>query len=134
MSKQNLLRWTGVAGIIAAIAWTLGDLLLLGNTSTPAEFPHLTAYKDDATVQNSIPFLNSSTEKLAAGALVAVFTTPLYMLGIWHLYLASKRGADKWPLWVFGLLFVGETFAPFVHGSFFYIAEILKAIPLVDAA
>src|SRR5258705_12620839 len=106
-NKQRFwLRWRGIAGIVAALAWTLGAVLLVATTSGPAEFPHLETYKDDPNVQNSIQFLNSSTERLAAGALVAVFTTPIVMLGIYHLFLASKRGTDKWPYWVVGLLLV----------------------------
>lgn len=132
--RTALLRWTGLAGIAAAAAWTLGDALLLGNRATSAEFPHLAVYAENRLVQGSAVFLASSTERLAAGALVAVFTTPLYLAGIRHLYEAAKPGGARWSVPPFWLLIAGYSFAPFVHGSFFYVAEVLKAIPAVDAA
>lgn len=132
--RTALLRWTGLAGILAAAAWTLGDALLLGNRATAAEFPHLAVYAGNRLVQRSALFLASSTERLAAGALVGVFTTPLYLAGIWHLYEASKSAGARWSAPPFWLLVTGYSIAPFVHGSFFYLAEILKVIPAVDAA
>ena len=52
--RTSLLRWTGLAGIAAAAAWTLGDALLLGNRATPAEFPHLAAYAGNARLKPTL--------------------------------------------------------------------------------
>ena len=61
-------------------------------------------------------------------------TTPLYLVALWHIYLALKP-AGRWssvgPL---VLLAQGYCMAPFVHGSFYYIAEFVKLLPLLDAA
>jgi hypothetical protein len=46
--RTDRLRWTGLAGIAAAIAWTLGDALLLGNRASAAEFPHIAVYAGNA--------------------------------------------------------------------------------------
>jgi len=62
----------------------IGDALLLGNSATVSEFPHLATYVDNRLVQRGAVFLASSTERLAAGGLVGVFSTPLYLAGIWH--------------------------------------------------
>ena len=126
------LRWSGIAGIAGAVAYTVGDALLLGNTATAAEFPHLAQYGNDRLVRRSALFLASSTERLAAGALVGVFTTPLYLAGIWHIFEASRPGGTRWSLPPFLLLVTGFSIAPFVHGSFFYVAEILKTVGRVD--
>jgi hypothetical protein len=77
-------------------------------------------------------FLASSTERLAAGGLVGVFSTPLYLAGIWHIFEASKPGGTRWSLPPFLLLVTAFSIAPFVHGSFFYVAEILKTVGQVD--
>jgi hypothetical protein len=134
LDQQTLarLRWSGMAGIAAAAAYTIGDVLLLGNTATAEAFPHLARYADNLVVRRSALFLASSTERLAAGALVAVFATPLYLAGIWHIYQASKPGGTRWSLPPFLLLVTGFSIVPFVHGSFFYVAEILKTIGQVD--
>ena len=120
-----MLRLTGVAGVVAALCWILGDALLLGTKATPEQFPILAQYigKTDFVswvVQLGEHFLGASPERLAAGVLVGVLTTPLYLAGVWHLFLALKP-AGKWSsIAPFLLLFVGQSLAPFVHGSFYY--------------
>jgi hypothetical protein len=126
------LRGSGIAGIAGTAAYALGDVLLIGNTATAAEFPHLAQYVDHLLVRRSALFLASSTERLAAGALVGVFATPLFLAGIGHIFLASRPGGTRWSLPPFVLMFTGVSMAPFVHGSFFYVAEILKTIRQVD--
>jgi len=83
-------------------------------------------------VQAGIQFFPSSPQRLAAGALIAVLTTPLYLAATWHIYLALKP-AGKWPsLGPLLLLGIGYVYAPFVHGSFYYVAEMVKLLPVVD--
>lgn len=128
------LRLAGVAGIIAAIAWTAGDVLLLGAKASPAQYPILAQYAaaswvDVATATVGLPF-----ERLAAGALVAVFTTPLYLASSWHLYWAIKPAGRWLALPSFVLLFIGWALAPFAHGSFYYLGETYKLLASVDAA
>jgi hypothetical protein len=77
-------------------------------------------------------FLASSTERLAAGGLAGVFSTPLYLAGIWHIFEASKPGGTRWSFPPFLPLVTAFSIAPFVHGSFFYVAEILKTVGQVD--
>jgi hypothetical protein len=132
----STLRLTGIAGIIAAICWTIGDALLLGTKVTAAQYPILAQYPGSdlasQVVQTGIQFFGASPQRLAAGALVAVFSTPLYLAGMWHIYLALKpagRWSSRGPLL---LLFTAFTFAPFVHGSFYYVAEMVKLLPVVD--
>ena len=76
----------------------IGDALLLGNSATPSAFSHLPASLDNRLIRLSAMVLGSSTERLAAGALIGVFSTPLYLAGIWHIFEASKSG----PLYCMG--------------------------------
>src|SRR5262245_26682302 len=136
-SDTRLFRATGLAGIAAAVAWTLGDALLLGARANPDDYPVLATYADASglsgqVVQAGIQFFPSSPQRLAAGALIAVLTTPLYLAATWHIYLALKP-AGKWPsLGPFLLLGIGYVYAPFVHGSFYYVAEMVKLLPVVE--
>ena len=134
MDRRTLawLRWSGVAGIAGSVGYLIGDVLLLGNGATPAQFPHLATYVDNRLIQRSAMFLASSTERLAAGGLAGVFSTPLYLAGIWHIFEASRPGGTRWSLPPFMLLVTAFSIAPFVHGSFFYVAEILKTVGHVD--
>ena len=126
------LRWSGIAGIAGGVGYLVGDVLLLGNSATPAQFPHLATYVDNRLIQRGAVFLASSTERLAAGGLVGVFSTPLYLAGMWHIFQASRPGGSRWSLPPFLLLISAFSIAPFVHGSFFYVAEILKTVAHVD--
>ena len=126
------LRWSGIAGIAGSAGYLIGDVLLIGNSANPAQFPHLAMYADNRLIQRSAMFLASSTERLAAGGLAGVFSTPLYLAGIWHIFEASKRGGPRWSLPPFLLLLTAFSIAPFVHGSFFYVAEILKTVGQVE--
>lgn len=136
-NSDKTLRLTGLAGILASICWTVGDALLLGNIATAEQYPILAKYAGGADfasqiVQSGAQFFGSSPERLAAGALVAVLTTPLYLAGTWHIYLALKP-AGKWSaLGPLLLLFASYCFAPFVHGSFYYLAEMIKLLPNLD--
>jgi hypothetical protein len=137
-NTTTTLRLTGIAGIIAAICWIIGDALLLGAKVTAAQYPILAQYPGSdlasQVVQTGVQFFGSSPERLAAGALVAVFSTPLYLAGLWHIYLGLKP-AGRWSsLGPLLLLVSAFSFAPFVHGSFYYVAEVVKMLPQVDAA
>ena len=126
------LRWSGIAGIAGSLGYLIGDVLLLGNTANPAQFPHLATYVDNRLIQRSVMFLASSTARLAAGGLAGVFSTPFYLAGMWHIFQASKPGGTRWSLPPFLLLVAAFSMVPFVHGSFFYVAEILKTIGHVE--
>jgi hypothetical protein len=126
------LRWSGIAGIVGSVGYAIGDVLLIGNSATAEQFPHLARHVDNLLVQRSAMFLASSTERLATGALAGVFSTPLYLAGVWHIFLASKPGGPRWSVPPFVLLVIAMSAAGFVHGSFFYVAEILKTIGEVD--
>jgi len=126
------LRWSGIAGIAGGVGYLIGDALLLGNSATPAQFPHLAMYVDNRVVQRGAMSLASSTARLAAGGLAGVFSTPLYLAGIWHIFEASKPGGTRWSLPPFLLLISAFSMAPFAHGSFFFVAQILKTVDHVD--
>jgi hypothetical protein len=136
-SQASTLRLTGIAGIVAALCWTIGDALLLGARATAEDYPILAQYAGSTdlasqVVQSGVQFFGSSPERLAAGALIAVLTTPLYLASVWHIYLALGP-AGKWSSSGPALLLAaGYSIAPFVHGSFYYIAEMVKLLPMLD--
>jgi hypothetical protein len=82
------------------------------------------------SARHSVPRLIDGT--IGGRGLAGVFSTPLYLAGVWHIFEASKPGGTRWSLPPFLLLVTAFSIAPFVHGSFFYVAEILKTIGRVD--
>jgi len=70
-------------------------------------------------------------KRLAAGALLGVFATPLVLAGVWLVYRALAP-AGPWFAMPAGLLLAGATIlGGYVHGSFLHLAEFAA---LVDEA
>lgn len=131
MSDQptiRVARLAGIGGILASIAWLIGDILLLGKPmASPERYPILGAY-DGITGDSLAAMLPASTTRLAWGALLGVLTGPLYLAACWHLYRGLRPARRLLSLPPFLLLATGFVLAPFVHGSFYYWGQAAKAV------
>lgn len=132
--NQALIRASGIAGMLGAICWTIGDVLLVGAHADPADYPLL--LKDYA---DRIPFgalhmmLPLDDPRMAVGALIADVSIPLYLAGSWHLSQGVK-GAGRWlPIAVFALLMCGNAWSPLGHAAFYYPGMVYKTILAVPA-
>nr|WP_157878634.1 DUF6796 family protein [Streptomyces chattanoogensis] len=133
-SRDDQVTWThavrlaGICGILASIAWLLGDILLLGKPMASSDrYPILGAY-DGVTGDSLAAMLPASTTRLAWGALLGVLTGPFYLAACWHLYRGLRPARRLLSLPPFLLLATGFVLAPFVHGSFFYWGQAAKAV------
>ncbi len=122
----TLLHLTSLAAMLGALAYAIGDVLMLNARVNLADYPNLQPHAK----------LLSDTEKMAAlpwwrimwGGLIGVFATPLYLAGAWQMYLGLQP-ALGWQLWPPVLLFAfGFILSPFVHGSFIYLGEYVHAL------
>lgn len=129
LQRLWLLRLCGIAGIIGAILWTIGDALIIGAKSTPADFPLvLGTYADRITFDGVSMMLPSSEARLAAGAFVADVGIVFYLAGCWHL-LQGMRPAGGWLVWVtFALLVAGNAWSPLGHAAFYHVGMVYKTI------
>ena len=124
------LRAAGVAGVVASGCWLLGDVLLLGAPRTRGVHPLLRAHPElDAWIGS---MLAPSVDQLMWGALAGVLTTPLYLLAVWHLYRGLRPAGKRVALPPVLLLGASWCLAPFIHGSFFYLAEVYRAAGSLD--
>ncbi|WP_438490272.1 DUF6796 family protein [Streptomyces sp. S186] len=122
------MRFAGICGILASLAWLIGDILLLGKPmASPDRYPILHAYSG-VTGDSLAAMLPASTTRLAWGALLGVLTGPLYLAACWHLYRGLRPARPLLSLPPFLLLATGFVLAPFVHGSFYYWGQAAKAI------
>ncbi|MGW1373048.1 DUF6796 family protein [Streptomyces sp. NPDC002446] len=127
-SRTGQIRLAGIAGVVASIAWLIGDILLLGKPmASPGHHPLLSAY-DGTTGDSLAAMLPASTTRLAWGALLGVLTGPLYLAACWHLHQGLRPARRLLSLPPFLLLTAGFALAPFVHGSFFYWGQAARAI------
>ncbi|MEV0260062.1 DUF6796 family protein [Streptomyces sp. NPDC050617] len=125
---MRLVRLAGIAGVLASIAWLLGDILLLGKPmASAADHPLLNDYSGTAG-DSLAAMLSASTSRLAWGALLGVLTGPLYLVACWHLYQGLRPARRLLSLPPFLLLTAGFALAPFAHGSFYYWGQAAKAV------
>ncbi|MFF4951816.1 DUF6796 family protein [Streptomyces chattanoogensis] len=121
-------RLAGIAGVVASIAWLIGDILLLGKPmASPEHHPLLHNY-GGTTGDSLAAMLPASTTRLAWGALLGVLTGPLYLAACRHLHQGLRPARRLLSLPPVLLLTAGFALAPFVHGSFFSWGQAAKAI------
>lgn len=127
--RLRLLRLCGLAGVIGALLWTLGDALIIGAKSSPDDYPLiLKTYADRIQFGGVALMLPSSEARLAAGALVADAGIVFYLAGCWHL-LEGLRPARGWWTWLtFALLVAGNAWSPLGHAGFYYVGMAYKTI------
>lgn len=127
--RTTLVRLSGIAGIIGAILWTLGDALIIGAKADVSDYPLiLDIYADRISFGGAAMMLPSSEPRLAAGALVADIGIVFYLAGCWHL-LQGLRPAGGWLVWAtFALLVAGNAWSPLGHAGFYYVGMVYKTI------
>ncbi|MCX4868557.1 hypothetical protein OHU11_36610 [Streptomyces sp. NBC_00257] len=127
-NRTRRIRLAGIAGILASLAWLVGDILLLGKpVASPDSHPLLNGY-DGMAGLSLAAMLSASTTRLAWGALLGVLTGPLYLVACWHLYQGLRPALRLLSLPPILLLTTGFALAPFAHGSFFYWGQAAKVI------
>lgn len=120
------VRLTGLVAVLGALAYALGDVLILAVKANIADYPNLRPHQK--LLSGSEKMVALSWPRMLWGGLLGVFATPLLVLGLWPLYqgLAPAGGWAAWPVVI--LFGVGFIIAPFVHGSFIYLGEYIQAL------
>lgn len=134
-SNHQALRLTGLAGFVGAIAWTLGDALIVGEHAPASAYPLLMQdYADRISFGGLANLLPASEPRLAAGALLADIAIPLYLLGSWHLYqgVRSAGRATAWP--ILALLVCGNAWSPLGHAAFYFVGMLYKTLLAVPTS
>lgn len=127
--QRRILRLTGLAGVIGAICWTIGDMLIVGTHATAADYPLLLQTYAGAIDFGGLPYMLAASEpRLAAGALVSDLTIPFYLAAAWHLYLAAKPAGRVMAALVFLLMFCGNAYSPLGHAGFYFTGMVYKTM------
>lgn len=129
------LRMAGVAGMMGAIFWTLGDALIVGGNARPADYPMLfRTYSSQIEPHLAQVMVSSSPGRLAAGALVADVGIIFYLAGTWHFFLGLRQAGVRWSWLVFALLVSGNAWSPLGHAAFYYLGMTYKTILVTPPA
>jgi len=133
--RLRLLRLCGIAGVIGALLWTLGDALIIGAKSSPDDYPLiLKSYASRIQFDGVASMLPSSEARLAAGALVADAGIFFYLAGCWHLLEGLRPVRGWWPWLAFALLVAGNAWSPLGHAGFYYVGMAYKTILVTPTA
>lgn len=126
----TLLRITGLIALTGTLLYTIGDVLLLASKINLDEYPKLKPFLkllDDAEKMVAL-----SPQRMAWGALLGVFGTPLVLAGYWQMY-QGLLGANESLVLITALMFVcASVIGAFVHGTFYYLGEYVHALNNVN--
>lgn len=132
MTDSASLRWlrlAGIAGIIGAIFWTLGDALIIGAKANVADYPLLFhTYAGRIETDMAAMMVPSSEARLAAGALVADVGVVFYLAGSWHLFRGLLPAGRLWARPIFALFICGNAWSPLGHAGFYYVGMAYKTL------
>jgi len=130
MEQNTLLLVTGLIAILGSLIYAVGDVLLLAGKINIEDYPKLK------------PFIKllSDTERMAAfspirmtwGALLGVFASPLLLAGYWQIYQGLQGATPPLVLTSVLLFIIALPIGAFVHGTFYYMGEYIRALNKVD--
>jgi hypothetical protein len=106
VSNQQIIKITGIVGIVASLLVGTGEFLL-----------HYSPAGDYADDGNYVYLLQVSESRVTWGHFFAVLGAPLYLVGFWHIYLGLKPYGKIIPLIVFFVTAYGFIFGTIWIGS-----------------
>lgn len=118
MTKSHTLL---LPGLLAALCWTVADMLLVGFVQSPEQYPlfsHTLAAGLGDDVDLAVLMLAGSPHRLFWGVLPATFSLPFYLasaFGVRRLLRGRAAGA------VLCLLSAGYALSPLGHAGFYYM-------------
>jgi len=130
--ETTILRITGLAALLGAFLYAIGDVLLLAGKVSLDDYPKLKPFAkllSGAELMVTLP-----PNRMIWGALLGVFATPLVLLGIWQVYQGLGATQDWVVLATVGLFGFGSVVGAFVHGTFYFMGEYIHALNKVEEA
>ncbi|MBL8079368.1 MAG: hypothetical protein JNM55_15490 [Anaerolineales bacterium] len=127
---MNTIQITGLLGLLGAFVYAIGDVLLLAGKTDIEKYPKLKPFQK--LLSDAEKMVNFSAERMMWGALIGVFATPLILAGFWQVYQGLAGGNMILRMIIIILFGIASVIGTFVHGSFFYMGEYVKALNSVS--
>jgi hypothetical protein len=134
MRKETGIKLSAVSGIVCGVTWTIGDMLLVGFKPDTAAYPAIMQSPVIRNKELAVIMMDGSTGRLAAGALISIFTIPFMFFALYHVWRMIQSGGRKLAALSIAALFIAFTWSPLAHASYFYVGETCKAAIRMDAA
>lgn len=133
MSADTLLmiHIAGLLAIIGALLYAMGDMQLLAVKVNLADYPRLQPHAKLLSGMEKMVAL--PPQRLLKGGLLGVFAAPLLLAGYWQVYQGLLPAGGLWALPPLILFVCGSVVGAFVHGSFIYLGEYVRALNSLDA-
>lgn len=129
MEKHKLLLFSLVSGITASVLWLIADILLVGFSVNPDQYPIFAVkYADRVDLFLAVSMLPGSSQRLMWGVMIAVFSTPLYIYALYFLWKIMEPAPKRFSIPVILSFIALFACHPLAHASFFYVGEIYKTI------
>lgn len=112
-----------------AMIYAIGDVLLLAGKVNSDDYPRLKPFQK--LLSDAERMVAFSSRRMIWGALLGVFATPLVIAGFWQVYQGLAGANETLGLVVFLLFAIASIVGAFVHGTFFYMGEYVKALNMV---
>ncbi|MFT4047732.1 MAG: hypothetical protein QM661_13710 [Solimonas sp.] len=133
--ERRLLFGAGIAGVLGALGWTIGDVLIFGHLADRAAYPLLfQTHADRIDAGLAEHLVGVSHARLIAGALFAVFSIPFYLIGLRHLWQGIRGAGRTWTWPTMTLLFLGFAWSPLPHAAFCFVGATYQAVLASDPA
>jgi hypothetical protein len=126
LTRFTLVNVAGLLGILGALIYAVGDVLLLAVKANLADYPNLQPHQkllSDAEKMVVLPWW-----RLMWGGLLGVFATPLVLAGFWHVYTGLQVAGPGRALPPALMFVCASVVGAFVHGSFIYLGEYVQAL------
>lgn len=128
--ETTILRITGLIALVGTVLYAIGDVLLLAGKVSMDDYPKLKPFaKLLSDAERMVAF---SPSRMIWGALLGVFATPLVLLGIWQVYQGLGATNDWAVLTTVGLFGIASVIGAFVHGTFYFMGEYVRALNDVE--
>lgn len=121
---------TALLAILGAFLYAIGDVLLLAGKASLDDYPKLKPFAK--LLSDTERMVALSPKRMMWGALIGVFSTPLILLGFWVIYQGLGGPNVSLALAAFGLFGTASVIGAFVHGTFFYMGEYVRALNDVE--
>lgn len=107
-----------VALVLASLCWIVGDALIVGfRKPDPEQDSEFLAFMEDDMY---LFYTRVNDTRLRAGALVANYSAPLWLVGLYSQWLLLRD--SPWALPVVAVLGAGFVLQPLAHASFYPLA------------
>lgn len=127
---MNSVQISGLLGITGAVLYAIGDVLLLAGKIDINNYPRLKPFQK--LLSDAEKMVTFSSERMLWGALIGVFSTPLMLAGSWQVHQGLAGGNEILKFIAVALFGVASIVGAFVHGTFFYMGEYVKALNVVN--